>query len=59
MHQSLISSREAAEILGVDPSTITRMVHRGQLEPASKAPGLRGAFMFDETLVESMAGASC
>lgn len=48
----LVSTREAAHELGVTPAHVTRMVAAGELTPAVKAPGLRGAFMFTKEEVE-------
>lgn len=47
----LIPTREAARRLRVTPSGISRMVKRGDLTPAHKMPGTRGAFLFDEQVV--------
>lgn len=48
----MYSTKEAAEALGVTRTHITRLVKAGQLTPAVKAPGLRGAFMFTKEEVE-------
>lgn len=53
----LIGVAEAAEIIGRDKRTVHRMVARGELEPASKLPGLRGAFVFRRADVEAKRGA--
>ena len=42
----LISTKDAAEILGVTTSAMSRMVSRGALRPAMRLPGRFGAFMF-------------
>ena len=42
----LISTKDAAEILGVTKSAISLMVARGALRPAMRLPGGHGAFMF-------------
>lgn len=49
---SLISTREAASQLGVSPAHVTRLVKRGEIEPAIQAPGKRGAFLFTADEVE-------
>lgn len=50
----LISTSEACEILKVTPSAISRMVARGDLRPAKRLPGERGAFLFKRDAVEKM-----
>jgi excisionase family DNA binding protein len=42
-----VTTAYAAKALGVHTATIRRMVERGELTPALKAPGLRGAYLFD------------
>lgn len=49
---SFKTTREVAEVLGVSPAQVTRLVASGDLTPAVKAPGLRGAFMFTHEEVE-------
>ncbi len=39
-----VSTREAAEILGVGTSTVIRMIHRGDLQGYKKTPAKRSAF---------------
>jgi len=39
-----ISTHEAAEVLGVAPSTVVRMIHRGHLQGYKKTPAKRSAF---------------
>lgn len=51
----LIGSAEAAEILGKDQATISRWVANGTLKPATKLPGLSGAFLFHRTDIETLA----
>lgn len=48
MHNELVTTDWAAKALGVHASTISRMVERGELTPAAKAPGRRGAFLFHQ-----------
>ena len=56
MHDSdLVGSVEAAAIIGVDPSTITRWVEKKRLTPIAKAPGRYGAFLFTRTDVQRLA----
>lgn len=51
----LIGSVEAAGILGIDPSTITRWVEKGIVTPVTKAPGRYGAFMFSRSQIVRLA----
>ena len=51
----LIPTAEAADILGRDVATIARWVRNGQLTPAVKAPGLRGARFFRRSDIEDFA----
>ena len=51
-----IVTREALEILGfTDPSTISRYVALGKLQPSRKLPGRSGAFLFWRADVERLA----
>lgn len=50
----LISAREAAERLGEDPRTVQRKAKAG-VYPATKLPGLRGAFVFDAADIAEIA----
>lgn len=52
--EDLISSIEAAELLGVGRSTLTRWVQSGRLSEAMKLPGETGARLFRRADVESM-----
>jgi excisionase family DNA binding protein len=47
----LITTLQAAELIGVHPATITRWVDSGKLRPVHKGTGLRGAFLFDKAAV--------
>lgn len=49
---ALVDTQDAASDLGVSVSTVIRKVAAGQLVPAMKAPGKRGAFFFDRAEVE-------
>ena len=42
----LVTTADAAKVLGVHVATISRMVAAGRLTPAVKVPGKRGAFLF-------------
>lgn len=50
----LISSIEAAELLGVGRSTLTRWVQSGRLTEAMKLPGDTGARLFRRSDVEAL-----
>jgi transposase len=51
----LISTAEAASILGVEPATVNRWVARGDLAVAAKLTGLRGANVFHRREIEQVA----
>lgn len=42
----LLPTAEVARLLGRDVRTVHRLVARGDLTPAFKGPGLRGALFF-------------
>lgn len=42
----LLSTSDTRRELGRDASTIARMVRDGRIKPATKLPGLRGAYLF-------------
>ncbi|WP_373453501.1 MULTISPECIES: helix-turn-helix domain-containing protein [unclassified Rhodococcus (in: high G+C Gram-positive bacteria)] len=44
---------DVCQFLEVTPSAVSRMVARGSLIPAVKAPGNRGAFMFRRRDIEA------
>lgn len=50
----LIATREVAERLGVSIATVNRMAKDGRLPPAARAPGLRGAQLYDPAKVEAL-----
>lgn len=52
MPLELIGTRDVARQLDRDVSTVHRLVEAGQLRAAAKAPGLRGAYLFDPAEVE-------
>lgn len=51
----LITSTEAAEVLGVSKWHVSRMARAGKLSPAMQLPGPRGAFLFDSDTVREFA----
>ncbi len=46
-HMNLLSTKEAAEQLGVTPRTLNRMAADGRITSAAKAPGPRGAYLYE------------
>lgn len=53
---ALVSTREVAKALGVNPRQVSRLVESGYLAPKMVAPGgPHGAFMFDPADVEALA----
>ncbi|HMH92621.1 MAG TPA: helix-turn-helix domain-containing protein [Streptosporangiaceae bacterium] len=48
----LIGSAEACELLGIDRSTLSRRVARGEITPAQKMPGETGPFLFQRDEIE-------
>jgi excisionase family DNA binding protein len=50
---TLVTTREAAELLGVSVFQVARLAQRGELVPAVQAPGKRGARFFDRSAVEA------
>lgn len=53
MTGDLIGSAEAADILGLHKSTITRWVQAGKLTPALTGPG--GIYLFTRDHIEQLA----
>lgn len=51
----LIPTADAAQILGCHVRTVHRFVESGDLKPAVRMPGLRGALMFRRADVERLA----
>ena len=47
--ETLIGVAEASELTGLDRRTIHRKAERGEIEPVSKLPGLRGAYIFNRS----------
>lgn len=55
---NLISTAEAASILGVSPRAIAARVARGTLAPRHRLPGRTGAMVFDRREIERQASAT-
>ena len=53
--QTAISTADAAALLSVSTTTLHTLVHGGHLRPLAKAPGIRGAYIFDRADVEALA----
>lgn len=51
----LVPTAEVARILGRDVRTVHRLVASGQLTPAVRAPGIRGALLFDRADIDALA----
>ena len=54
MHNDLLTTAETAELLGVTPSAVSRMVARDELTPQLKGPGRRGLMLFHRTDVSKL-----
>ena len=52
MH-NLVTTAEVAALLHKSPSAISRMVARGDLHYQFKAPGKRGALLFDPAVISA------
>ena len=51
-----MTTREAADRLGIHPRTVARLVERNEIEPAARLDlGHYGAFMFDPAEVQRVA----
>lgn len=53
--QDIIGSAEAAEILGVDQSTLNRWAKAGRISYVMKLPGRTGGRLYDRAVVEAAA----
>lgn len=51
----LIGMAEAAEILGMERSTLTRRLLSGSIKALTKINGPRGAYIFDRADIEALA----
>ncbi len=52
---ALIGTAEAAEVIGVDRSTLSHWIAKGRIAPAQKLPGKTGVLLFDRSEVERVA----
>lgn len=50
---ALIGSAEACQLLGINRSTLTRRVSRGELPPVGKLRGTNGAWIFRQADIEA------
>ncbi|MFD4990788.1 helix-turn-helix domain-containing protein [Cellulosimicrobium cellulans] len=51
---TLLTTRDAADRLGVSVPTVTRLVRSGDLTAEAKAPGARGAYLFTAEAVDAL-----
>ena len=51
----LQTTNQVAKILGCHPATVRRLVESGAHAPAAKAPGPRGAYLFEPHAVTRLA----
>lgn len=54
MEKELVTTAQAAGILGCTVRTVHRMVQRGALHPVQQFPGYRGAYLFDKAAVSDI-----
>lgn len=54
MHQDLIPSAEACDILNIDRSTLSRWVSAGKIAPALKINGRTQPMFFERADVEAL-----
>lgn len=52
---NLLSTADTARRLGLTTRTIARLVASGRISAAVRAPGVRGAYLFDPDEVERFA----
>jgi excisionase family DNA binding protein len=52
---ALLTTRQAAERLGVDRGTVSRAAAAGRLPAAGKLPGRTGAYLFDAAVIDDAA----
>jgi len=49
-----MTTRDVAARLGVSVPTVTRLARDGELHAEAKAPGARGAYLFDPDAVDAL-----
>lgn len=59
MSKTSMTSAEVARLFRISRSEVQRRASAGELPVLDKAPGIRGAYLFDRTAIESMVGATC
>ena len=52
--ETLLTTREVADALGVTPQTVAKWVFAGRLTPALRGPGLRGSMFFDPSDIDAL-----
>jgi excisionase family DNA binding protein len=52
--RELMTTNQAAESLKVSRATVLRLVETGRLRASAKAPGLRGAYLFDAADIDQL-----
>ena len=52
--ETLLTTREVADELGVTPQTVAKWVFAGRLTPALRGPGLRGSMFFDPSDIDAL-----
>jgi len=55
MTDQLITTTDAATLLGLDRRTVSARVRHGTLAPVMKLPGERGAYLFDRDEIKRLA----
>lgn len=55
MSSPLLETSVVAERLKITPRQVSRLVRDNKITPSQKAPGIRGAFLFDEAEVARVA----
>ena len=54
IHQELIGTKEASELIGESVKNTIRRVERNELTPVTKLPGLRGAYLFNRSDIAAL-----
>ena len=52
--ETYLTTAQVAELYGLTPAAISYRVRRGQITPAMKAPGVRGAYLFRLSDIEQL-----